>query len=438
MAISRKKHAAAPQNARRTTTGPQASAGPAKAARTEKPTEKRISRWATFPTAFGECAIFWRGDKIVSICLPEKDADELQRRCSLTEAQKNIAIPLPPAIAAAAEQIQNYFAGEEFSFKKIKLDFADLPPFKRAIYDELRKLEPGCLVSYGQLAEKCGNKSASRAVGTAVGANPCPPVIPCHRVINADSRLGGFSAAGGTKLKAQMLRLEGVNVSAKPPYRILPPLTFSDIDIAAAISHLCIVDNDLGRFISSAPAFNLKGDTFSSPFMALLEAIVYQQLTGKAAATIFGRVLGLFSTEGKISPFDIIRAEDSELRSAGLSGPKIAAARDLAEFTASGKLPDLDTLHKMTDSQIINTLTQIRGIGRWTVEMLLIFRLGRTDVMAADDYGLRKGLALIRGTPGTLPEPQELTRQARRWQPFRSIAAWYLWRASESAARQKN
>ena len=436
MAITRKNGADAKLPAR-TTTKAQTPEETAKAVKSKKISEKQSCFWKTFPTAVGECAILWRGDKIVSIFLPEKSAAGLQKRCSQTSAQKNADNQLLPGIAEAIVQIQNYFAGEEFSFKKIKLDITGVTPFKMAIYEELRKIEPGCLVSYSQLAERCGNKSASRAVGSAVGANPCPPVIPCHRVINTDGRLGGFSAAGGCALKAKMLRLEGVNVSDMPPLRILPPPTFSDIQIEAAIRHLCHVDPDLGRFILSAPTFNLKGDNLSSPFMALLEAIVYQQLTGKAAATIFGRVLGLFASDGKITPLDIIRAEDDELRSAGLSGPKIAAIRDLAEFAASGKLPDLDTLHRMTDHQIISTLTKIRGIGRWTVEMLLIFRLGRTDVMAADDYGLRKGLAQIRGTPGILPEPQELSRQARKWQPFRSIAAWYLWRASESAARPK-
>ncbi len=394
--------------------------------------------YAFFSTAWGKAAIAWKGDAITALLLPEKRPADLKSSCQKAFSQCILADSLPERIAGTVLQLQKYFAGEEYDFKRVKIDLTGLPPFRQQLYRELQKIESGCTVSYKALAELCGKPGGARAIGGAVGANPVPLLIPCHRVINSDGGLGGFSAGGGLDLKAKMLRREGINVSAAKPYRLCPPALLKDIDIAAAIDHLSTADVELGRFIKTAPQFNLKCDNLASPFQALLEAIVYQQLTGKAAATIFGRLLRLFSAENTVSPLDIIRASDEEFRSAGLSGPKIAGIRDLAEFAAAGRLPDLKTLQRMPDMEIITSLCRIRGIGRWTVEMLLIFKLGRADVMAADDYGLRKGLAVLRGTPQSLPSAKELARQAQCWQPFRSIAAWYLWRAAEAAKGSKN
>ncbi len=388
-----------------------------------------------FATGPGHAAVCFNNDAVKAVFLPEKSHKALQKRCK--EAFSGaITIDSPGRRQQnCIDQIQKYFAGDDYDFRRIRLDLEDTGDFARRVYEELIKVGPGSTVSYGQLAEMCQKPGAARAVGTAVGRNPLPLLIPCHRVINSDGRLGGFSAGGGVDLKSWMLRHEGLNLSNSDPLRVLPPAVFSDIDVTTAVACLTKADPQLGGFIKKAPAFNLVADEFSSPFMALLETIVYQQLTGKAAATIFRRLLHLFSGGDSINPLDLIRASDEELRSAGLSGPKIAAARDLAEFAVSGKLPELRQMHRMSNSELVEKLTAIRGIGRWTVEMLLIFKLGRVDVMAPDDYGLRKGLAVIRGTPGNLPAPKELARQALAWQPYRSIAAWYLWRASEAAGR---
>ena len=386
-----------------------------------------------FGTAWGVAAIAFKNGAATAFFLPEKSAAQLKQR--VLQARPGITEePAPPlGIAGAVEQIQKYFAGESYSFKKIKIDLSETSEFARQIYLQLQKIETGYTTSYKGLATACSRPTASRAIGRIVGANPLPLLIPCHRVVASDGSLGGFSAAGGTETKVRMLRHEDIPVSGGLPYRLKTPERLEEIDTGAAIEHLCRADKDLGQFIKQAPKFNLKCDNLASPFQALLEAIVYQQLTGKAAATIFKRLLSLFSANGSVSPLDIIRASDEELRSAGLSGAKIAAARDLAEFAASGRLPDLKSLRRMPDHEIIAILTQIRGIGRWTVEMLLIFKLGRTDVMAADDYGLRKGLAVIRKQPQNLPTAKELAQHALSWRPFRSIAAWYLWRAAEAA-----
>jgi 3-methyladenine DNA glycosylase/8-oxoguanine DNA glycosylase len=162
----------------------------------------------------------------------------------------------------------------------------------------------------------------------------------------------------------------------------------------------------------------------------LAEAIVYQQLTGRAAATIYARVCALFPGAHRgFTPQHILRASDAKLRGAGLSRAKTLALRDLARRAARDELPTLAEARGLDDAALVERLTQVRGIGRWTVEMLLIFRLGRPDVLPVDDYGVRKGYAVAFGKR-SLPEPRELARIGARWAPYRTVAAWYLWRAA--------
>ena len=170
-----------------------------------------------------------------------------------------------------------------------------------------------------------------------------------------------------------------------------------------------------------------------SHFHALAESIVYQQLTGRAAATIFARVRALFPRphEGPTAE-QILRARDEPLRAAGLSRSKLASLRDLARRARDGEIPTLEELSGMDDEAIIERLTRVRGIGRWTVEMLLIFRLGRPDVLPVDDYGIRKGFALA-FRKRALPAPRDLEKRGAAWKPYRTVASWYLWRAVERA-----
>src|SRR5262249_47600144 len=155
----------------------------------------------------------------------------------------------------------------------------------------------------------------------------------------------------------------------------------------------------------------------SSTFMALAEAIVYQQLTGKAAATIFARLCACFprAQQGP-TPRQILRAPDEKLRGAGLSRAKTLALQDLAHRTNRGEIPSVEELRHMDDDSIVERLTAVRGIGRWTVEMLLIFRLGRPDILPLDDYGIRKGFALTFGKR-ELPSRDQLSRRGERWKP---------------------
>jgi len=200
-------------------------------------------------------------------------------------------------------------------------------------------------------------------------------------------------------------------------------------DPEAALVHLRACDPVLARLIDSVGPFRLELQRTSSVFAALAQAIVYQQLNGKAAATIFGRVCGLFrNTSAGLTPGQILRASDERLRSAGLSRSKMLSLQDLARKTKSGELPSLAEIRALDDETIIERLTTVRGVGRWTAEMLLIFRLGRPDVLPVDDFGVRKGFGLA-FRKKEMPARKDVEKRAQRWRPYRSVATWYLWRA---------
>ena len=167
-----------------------------------------------------------------------------------------------------------------------------------------------------------------------------------------------------------------------------------------------------------------------SLFQVLIRSIVYQQLTGRAAATILGRVTRLFAPKRFPTPGDLLDIAPELLRGAGLSTAKTAALRDLAARALDGTVPTLSRVRRMHDEEIIERLTAVRGVGRWTVEMLLIFKLGRPDVLPVSDLGVRKGFALTFGSR-KLPAPAIMHRRGKRWRPYRSVASWYLWRALE-------
>jgi DNA-3-methyladenine glycosylase II len=206
-----------------------------------------------------------------------------------------------------------------------------------------------------------------------------------------------------------------------------------------ALAHLRARDPKLGALIDRAGPFTLRLDPAPSPFESLLESILYQQLHGKAAAAIHARVRAFFG--GDPTPEQLCGVPDEPLRAAGVSYNKIKAMRDLAMRTLDGTVPSHAAIRKMADADIVERLTEVRGIGPWTVEMLLIFRMGRPDVLPVTDYGVRKGYALTfqrlpKSRPieaSDLPKPDVLFKRGQRWAPFRSVASWYLWRACDLA-----
>lgn len=197
-----------------------------------------------------------------------------------------------------------------------------------------------------------------------------------------------------------------------------------------AIAHLSEADPILSRIIAEVGPCRLKSDRSQSAFEALVEAVCHQQLTGKAAQTILGRVKALHPATAFPTPDDILCTADESLRTAGLSRAKVLAVKDIAAKTLDGTVPDPKSLARLDDAELISRLTAIRGVGRWTVEMLLIFKLGRPDVLPVDDFGVRKGYMLA-FRKREMPKPAALLKYGERWRPFRSVASWYLWRAAD-------
>jgi DNA-3-methyladenine glycosylase II len=210
------------------------------------------------------------------------------------------------------------------------------------------------------------------------------------------------------------------------------PITSLSFDLAAAMQHLAAKDEHLAELIQSTQQFQLDEVLAESPYEALLEAIVHQSISGKAAATIFGRIKALSSTGRAPSPQEMLKLRKQALRKAGLSGAKVLAIKDLAKKTIEGVVPTLEDAQKLSDEELVKRLTSVRGIGAWTVEMFLIFRLGRPDVLPIHDLGVQKGWSITYGKKHK-PKPKELLAFGERWRPYRTVASWYMWRACHRA-----
>jgi DNA-3-methyladenine glycosylase II len=198
-----------------------------------------------------------------------------------------------------------------------------------------------------------------------------------------------------------------------------------------AIKHLAGTDPRFAALIKRVRPFDVVAQPLVRPFDSLAESIAYQQLSGKAAATIFGRVRALYPKRKWLDPKMVLATSDEALRACGLSRSKTAALKDLAARTLDGTVPSGRALVRMSDEEIIERLTTVRGIGRWTVEMLLLFELGRLDVWPVADYGVQKGFAKTFGRR-KLPTRKQFLKIGEKWRPYRSVAAWYFWRALDA------
>lgn len=204
-------------------------------------------------------------------------------------------------------------------------------------------------------------------------------------------------------------------------------------DSDAAVAHLASSDKALQRLIPLVGPCTLRPHK-GTVFQGLLKSIVYQQLSGKAAATILGRLLATLPASAKDQPAALLSLDDATLRGAGLSRSKVLSVRDLARRTVEGEIPTRRQLARMSDDDIVESLIETRGVGRWTAEMILLFWLGRPDVLPVHDLGVQKGFALTYRRREH-PTPEEIERRGKRWRPYRSVAAWYLWRAVDLAAK---
>ena len=205
---------------------------------------------------------------------------------------------------------------------------------------------------------------------------------------------------------------------------------------AEAIKHLSKSDPVMRRIIRAHGPCGLVPEKSRSPFQSLAQAIAHQQLNGTAANTILGRFIKLFPGRKFPHPEDLAGVSDEAIRAAGFSFAKIAALRDLAAKSLDGTVPSSRVITKLDNAEIIARLTAVRGVGQWTVEMLLIFQLGRPDVLPADDFGVRNGFRVAYGLE-EMPKPKELLAHGERWRPHRTVAAWYLWRAADAAKVKK-
>jgi methylated-DNA-[protein]-cysteine S-methyltransferase len=371
------------------------------------------------------------------VLLPDAtDRDRARASVLASLAALRLEPGAPDEVAAAwGARFSTHLRGERVAYDDLPLDHGSLTPFTRAVYDETRRIPPGETRTYAALCQSLGRGSA-RAIGVAMARNPTPIVVPCHRVI-AVGGAGGFSAPGGLATKAALLSLEGGSLD--------------DAEHAMARRHVARVDPALAPLIRSR-ACDLPVRSRGGLFRTLVRAITGQQLSGKAAATIFGRLearLGAPADPGdhagrgvpswssddvavwRDAAERLIALSDEALREIGLSSAKARAVRGLAEAVRDGTL-DLASLERAPDEHVVAELVKLRGIGRWTVEMLLIFELGRPDVLPVDDLGIRKGAQRVFRLR-ELPDAEQLTEIAEKWRPFRSIGSWYLWRSLEAA-----
>jgi 3-methyladenine DNA glycosylase/8-oxoguanine DNA glycosylase len=203
------------------------------------------------------------------------------------------------------------------------------------------------------------------------------------------------------------------------------PLPFDHVE---AHAHLSRTDKRLAALIDRVGEFQFKLDESGSVYESLLEAIMHQSIAGKAAQAIYARIKALGTNGNCPTPEELLRVRKQKLRKCGLSNAKVAAVRDLAQKTIDGVVPTIEDAEKMSDQELVDRLISVRGIGAWTVEMFLIFRLGRPDVLPIHDYGVQKGWALTYRKKN-IPKPKELLKFGERWRPYRTVASWYMWRA---------
>lgn len=199
-------------------------------------------------------------------------------------------------------------------------------------------------------------------------------------------------------------------------------------DPEKAVAHLPASDETLGKLMKRIGPFTLELMPESSMFGALLRSIIYQQLHGKAAGAIHNRVLAALSQHGGVDAEVSTRIPDSILREAGLSANKLLAVRDLALKCADRTVPTFEEAHNFSDDELVTRFTAVRGIGAWTVHMVLIFHMGRPDVLPVGDFAIRQAFKKLYNKRKD-PTHKAIEKQARRWQPYRSVASWYLWRS---------
>lgn len=382
---------------------------------------------ATFDSPAGPFALAWTDAGLARVALAATNGEGPSS--PRVPDGSSPARRVPGWVRRTARRLSRHLDGTPQEFGDVALDDSGIPAFHTRVFKLVRGLVPGSVVSHAWLASRAREPGATRAVSRAITGNPWPVVVPCHRVVASGAHPGGYSGAGGLATKERLLAAEGVRLDrsvAAGGYRT----TGLAFDARAALAALGR-DPVLRRLMRRGGPYAPDLAPAQSPYEALAEAIVYQQLSGRAAATIYSRVEALGGTRFP-SPQQMLALPEAKLRGAGLSRAKTAAMHDLARRTLDGTVLGLAELRRLPDDEIVERLTEVRGVGRWTVEMFLLFRLGRGDVWPVDDLGVRKGFARAAGL-STMPSVKELLAEGERWRPYRSVAAWYCWRALDAA-----
>jgi O-6-methylguanine DNA methyltransferase len=381
--------------------------------------DKQNTGWTTFSTPLGICGMSWNTQGVTSFFLPEASGKSIEKRLKeIAGNAKPLSVP-PRWIKELIQKVKTHMKGRSQDFSTVPLYFDGITEFMRSVYQSSQKIPAGKVVTYGELAARIGRPDAIRAVGSALAKNPIPLIVPCHRVIASSGKLGGFSAPGGLKTKAALLELEGV--SLEKPHVVSTPTQWRK-----AVSILQKQDRVLARLITKVGPIQFKPQMKKEPLEALIRAIVSQQLSSKVAETILKRVNALIQEDGHPSAQKIMNTPDFDLRKAGLSFMKVSFLKDLVTKYLDGKLSPLEKLKQMSDDQIVKEFSQIKGVGRWTTEMYLIFNLGRADVFPTLDFGIRKTIAEVYGLPG-VPEAKAIEKYGELWRPYRTVASLYLW-----------
>lgn len=290
--------------------------------------------------------------------------------------------------------------------------------FQQRVWQALRSIPAGSIVSYSDVATYLGMPRAVRAIASACAANTLAVAVPCHRVLRNDQTLSGYR--WGLERKQALLQRE---------HRPQLPEALQ----TAANQHLVATDPVWFGLICQVGPCGLNIDSSRvqrSPYEALVRSVAYQQIHGKAADAILGRFLQYFPQVDFPAPQDVLALDEGSMRACGFSASKTATIREIARQTLAGVVPSRSEAAQMDDAALIARLTTLRGVGRWTVEMLLMFTLQRPDVLPIDDFGVREGWKVLKNLPQQ-PRPKALGEIGAAWAPYRSTAAWYLWRAVE-------
>ncbi len=368
-------------------------------------------------TSFGACGIGWQPDGIDLLQLPDRDASAMLARLQQLAPTRPLTADAPAFVLDAARMIQQYFSGDIPDFKTVPVVYPKNSSARKT-YDALRNIPAGNTITYGELAKRSGHPNAARAVGRRMAQNPVPLIVPCHRVLPKSGGLGGFSAGEGVSLKARMLHLEGYHFSEKH-HRALMHLSECDPKMKD-LSH---------RYGPYLPLLVDPGDHYS----ALIEIILSQQVATQAAKTICSRFRKLTNNNTFPSAEKILTLSEEDFRATGISKQKASYIRDLAEKVLQQELP-LKQLWRYSDEEVIQVLTKVRGLGRWSAQMFLLFQLKRLDLLPVDDLGFRNGLAELYGEKH-IATADAMKAFAKIWQPYRSVACWYLWQSRSPQRR---